>query len=160
MQKPIEMLAEIANNEFKGPSLHGKALLPCLESLPLATVTSTDTYEKYSVWGIALHALFEKHATIKLLGGKVALDPFPYEEATWPKVPPKQDEAAWKRLLDELRVTHDAFVKALEAQGEAKWTQDLPQWKCTVGQVLQCLATHDLYHVAQIRNMGLKNLPK
>lgn len=160
MERPIEMLVEISKAEFDGPSLMGTAFLPYLKSLPLHTVTTTDTYEKYSVWGVALHVLFHKHATIQLLGGQTGLEPFPYEQADWPPVPKKQDQASWSRLLEELRTVQDSWLKALEASGMSRWDDELPQWKCTVGQVLQCIACHDMYHVAQIRNMGLKNLPK
>jgi uncharacterized damage-inducible protein DinB len=160
MNRPIEMLLEIAKTEFDGRSLMGTALMPYLRSLPLETVKSTGTCEGYSVWAIALHVLFHKHVTIKLLGGTTGLEPFPYQEADWPQVPARQDDAAWRRLLQELEIVHGQFLKAMEDHGAAKWNQELPQWKCTMGQVLECMACHDLYHVAQIRNMGLKDLPK
>jgi hypothetical protein len=134
--------------------------LPYLKSLQLEVVRSTETYEGYSVWAVALHVLFHKHATIGLLGGQAGLEPFPYEQTDWPPVPKKQDQASWNRLLEELGTVQDSWLKALEASGMSRWNDDLPEWKCTVGQVLQCIACHDMYHVAQIRNMGLKNLPK
>ncbi len=160
MDKSIEMLVRISRTEFDGPSLLGAAFLPCVRSLPFENLKSTETYEGYSVWAVVLHVLYHKYVTIKLLGGETGLEPFPYEEADWPGVPKRQDRGAWDRLLQELRTVHDFYIRALESSGMARWNDELPQWSCTVGQVLQCMACHDVYHIVQIRNMGLKNLPQ
>jgi hypothetical protein len=63
-------------------------------------------------------------------------------------------------LLSDLEVVHRAYLRALETFPAERWSEELPQWRCTIGDVLQCIATHDVYHLAQIRNMGLKDLAK
>ena len=50
---------------------------------------------------------------------------------------------------------HARFIAALGRFPMSRWDELLPAWNCTVGQVLDCMACHDLYHVAQMRNMGL-----
>jgi hypothetical protein len=155
MDKSLASIVSIAKTEFDGNSLMGKPFLPMVEGLPLGLVKSTETYEGYSVWGIALHVLYHKYSTIKLLGGETGLEPFPYEEADWPKVPADMSEAAWKRLLGELKTVHAAYIKAFENFDMKRWNEEIPAWKCTVGAVLETMAGHDLYHVVQLRNMGL-----
>jgi hypothetical protein len=159
MDKAIETLAGIARTEFDGPSLMGKPFLPYVRSLPFEVVRSNDTYEGYSVWGISLHVLFHKWAMLPIMGGAARPELYPYEQADWPKTPARQDAAAWSELLSNLERTQVAFLEALESMKPERLGEEIPAWSCSVRQALECMACHDLYHVAQIRNMGLKNLP-
>lgn len=159
MEMAIEVLIDITKTEFDGPSLMGKPFLPYVESLPLDVVRSNETYEGYSVWGITLHVLYHKWATLPIMGGSARPDLYPYEQADWPKMPAKQDAAAWAELLAKLGKTQKAYLETLKAMRSEKLDEDIAAWKCDVRQALECMACHDLYHVVQIRNMGLKNLP-
>ena len=158
MDRSMAALVRIASTEFDGPSLMGKAFLPCLESVPFEELASTSTYEGYSVWGTALHVLYHKWAAIRLAGGKAP--DYAYEEADWPSLPPKPDKAAWNRLLADLKAMQKAWLAALETFPMERWDETIPAWGCTVGQVLDCIVLHDLYHVAMIRNMGIRSLKK
>lgn len=160
MDARLESLVRIASTEFDGPSLMGAAFLPCLASIPFEDVARENTYEGYSVWGVALHVLYHKYAAIKLAGGAVSAAAYPYEEADWPRVPAERTKPAWEKLLAELAAMQAAWLKALGEFPMARWDESIPAWGCTVGQVLDCIALHDLYHVAQIRNMGLQSLRK
>jgi hypothetical protein len=159
MDKAIEALVNITRTEFDGPSLMGKPFLPYVKGLPLEVVRSNESYEGYSVWGITLHVLFHKWATLPIMGGTARPELYPYEQADWPKTPAKQDAAAWAELLADLEKTQGAYLETLKAMKAEKLDEDIAAWKCTVRQALECMAVHDLYHVVQIRNMGLKNLP-
>jgi hypothetical protein len=137
----------------------GKPFLPYVKGLPLDVVRSNETYEGYSVWGITLHVLYHKWATLPIMGGAARSELYPYEQADWPKTPAKQEAAAWDALLSNLEKTQAAYLETLMAMKGEKLDEDVAAWKCSVRQALECMAVHDLYHVAQIRNMGLKNLP-
>lgn len=160
MDAKLESLTRIARTEFDGPSLMGAAFLPCLASIPFEDVARGDTYEGYSVWGVALHVLYHKYAAIKLAGGAIPATAYPYEEADWPSLPAHLTKQAWEKLLAELAAMQTAWLAALGAFPMARWDEAIPAWGCTVGQVLDCIVLHDLYHVAQIRNMGLPSLRK
>ncbi|MDA8409334.1 MAG: hypothetical protein M0001_02960 [Treponema sp.] len=160
MDKSIETLLRITKTEWDGRSLMGKAFLPYVKGLPLDTVRSTATYEGYSVWGIALHVLYHKWAMLPIMGGSPRPELYPFEQADWPALPAKQDESAWKELLALLEKAHAAYIETLAAMPASKLGDSIAAWQCTVAEALETMCHHDLYHVVQIRNMGLKNLPR
>jgi len=160
MDARLESLIRIAETEFDGPSLMGLAFLPCLASIPFEEVAREDTYEGYTVWGVALHVLYHKYAAAKLAGGAIPATAYPYEEADWPSLPDDRGKAAWDNLLVQLATMQKAWISALGAFPMTRWDEAIPAWGCTVGQVLDCIVLHDLYHVAQVRNMGLASLKK
>lgn len=55
-------------------------------------------------------------------------------------------------------ISRKAWLAALRDFPMSRWDEPIPAWSCTVGQILDCIVLHDLYHVAMIRNMGLKSL--
>jgi len=156
MDPKLETLIRIASTEFDGPSLMGKAFLPCIKDIPFEDLTSDATYEGYTAWGVALHLLYHKWAAIKLAGSKAPA--YKYEEADWPKLPAKPDKAAWLTLVEDLKAMQKAWLAALGEFPMSRWDESISAWGCTVGQVMDCIALHDLYHSAMIRNMGLKSL--
>lgn len=160
MDKAIATLVSMTKTEWDGRSLMGKPFLPFVKGLPLEVVKSVDTYEGYSVWGIALHVLYHKWAMLPVMGGAQRPELFPYEQADWPKPPAVQDAAAWKELLALLEKVHGAYVESLAAMPASKLEERIAAWDCTVAEALESMSHHDIYHVVQIRNMGLKNLPQ
>lgn len=156
MDGRIETLIRIANAEFNGPSLMGQAFFPCIKALSLDMVTRADTFEGYSVWEIALHVLYHKYATIRLIKNSPEIPEYLYEETDWPTPGMKTDKSSWEKLLAEIKAMHETWIKALETFPMSRYNEPIPAWNCTVGQVLECIACHDMYHVAQIRNMGLR----
>jgi hypothetical protein len=159
LDRAIETLGNITKTEFDGPSLMGKPFLPYVRSLPLEVVKNNETYEGYSVWGITLHVLFHKWAMLPILGGNARPELYPYEQADWPRLPARQDSEGWAELLSKLEKTQAAYLETLVAMKPERMADWIEAWKCTVRQAAECMGYHDLYHVVQIRNMGLKNLP-
>ncbi len=159
MEGTIETLVRIANAEFSGASLMGPAFLPCVTSMSLDAVRSTDTFEGYSVWKIALHVLYHKYAAIRLIDSSRPTPAYRYEETDWPTPPQPLSQSSWESLLVELGAMHKAWIEALGAFPMSRYEELIPAWNCTIGQVLECIACHDMYHVAQIRNMGIRPAP-
>jgi len=160
MDKAINTLLRITKTEWDGKSLMGTPFLPYVKNLPLDAVRSTSSYEGYSVWGIALHVLYHKWAMLAVMGGAPRPELYPFEQADWPALPAKQDEKAWKELLALLEQVHAAYLETLSAMPAAKLDETIAAWQCSVADALETMSHHDLYHVVQIRNMGLKNLPR
>lgn len=159
MDRAIEALVRMTRREFEGPSLLGPAFLPYLRSLPLEAVRSRESYEGYSVWGISLHALYRKWVMLPLLGGGTRPELFPYEERDWPEAPAAGGQEAWTELLRRLEAVHGAYLEALAALRPDRMGEPVEAWGCTLGEAAEAMCHHDLYHLVQIRNMGLKNLP-
>jgi len=159
MDRALETLIRMTRREFEGPSLLGAAFLPYVKSLPLEVVRSRESYEGYSVWGIGLHVLFRKWVMLPLLGAGARPELYPYEEKDWPGPSQPEDAEAWAELLGRLEAVQGAYIGALEALRPERLEDRIGAWGCTLGEAAEAMCHHDLYHLVQIRNMGLKNLP-
>jgi len=153
-----EMIISIANQEFAGPSLNGPALIETLRSLAPEEAASTDTYEGYSAWGVALHVLYFKHLVASELGAEVP--PYNYEPVGFPKQPAETSRAAWDTLIGELELTHAGLIAAVEGASEERLNEIHESWKMPVWNSLMWAISHDTNHTAQIRSMGLPSLRK
>jgi len=156
MQTSLSLLIWLAEAEYDGGSFNGPNLVKTLRSLTMEQVTTEETYEGYSVWGIVLHLMYWKHFIARVLGD-AALGDFPYQGENWPALPEESSEAAWSRTLSEQDEIHEAYVAALRAFPEGRLGEKM-EWGCPFGEAIAWMTTHDTYHIAQIRNMGLKGL--
>ena len=158
MSTTIETLAALTEAEYDGASFNGAPLRKTLSGLTLEQATTTDTFEGYSVCGIVLHLLYWKHTLSKLLGGTGAFPEFPYEEKDWPAVPDDVTEAWWASLLSNLDQAHRDYTATLRGLAEARLDDQIEEWKCSRRQACAWMSSHDTYHLAQIRNMGVSDL--
>lgn len=151
-------MIDLSNHECVSGSLNGPALLETLRSLSAEEAVSTDTYEKYSAWSIALHVLYYKHPIAVELGAD--LPPFGYGENDFPDAPEHPTEEAWQKLIGEIEATHLAFVSALAEVDDAKLKGNYAKWDMPLGASVEWVVSHDVNHNGQIRNMGLPSLKK
>lgn len=154
MDQRISLLSEMTKIEYDGAPFNGPSLMKTLEELDVDQVLSTDTHEGYSVWGIVLHLIFWKYSLSRQLGGSGGFDTFPYEEKDWPALPEEKTKDAWDSVLNDMATVHKAYIDALESFPAEKLGDELALWHCSYLKAVSWMATHDLYHVAQIRNMG------
>ena len=154
MQNQLKWLAQIKSTEYNGGSFNGPNLVKTLKSLTLDQVTSTDTFEKYTVWGIVLHLMKWKYELAVVLGAK-NLGPFEYKGDNFPELPGDLSTQAWDKTLTEMDAIHKGYMQALSEFAEKKLDDDMA-WGCSFGEAIAWMTTHDTYHTAQIRNMGLE----
>lgn len=158
MSRAVGLLIEMMNAEFDGDCFNGPPLMQTLQALTLEQALDTETYEGYSAWGIVLHLAYWKDAIARGLGG-AELAPFPYEASNWPALPEEATAEGWRELLEVLAVTHRELVAAIASYTDEALEARDPEWNVRYGKVISWIATHDTYHTAQIRNMGLRGLP-
>ena len=103
-----------------------------------------------------LHLMHWKHFQARVLGD-TTLDDFPYEGENWPALPEGRSEAAWLQTLADQEEIHAAYMAALKAFPAERLGEKM-EWGCPFGEAIAWMTTHDTYHIAQIRNMGLKGL--
>ncbi|MDF1515525.1 MAG: DinB family protein [Anaerolineae bacterium] len=154
MHETIKWLLTIINNEYNGNSFNGPNLVKTIQQLTLEQVVSTDNFEGYSVWGIVLHLMKWKYELAKALGN-TDLEPFPYDGDNFPLLPDVRTPEAWDNTLRHMDRLHAAFVDALAVFDPTKLDEAMV-WGCTYGEAIAWMTTHDAYHTAQIRNMGLE----
>jgi uncharacterized damage-inducible protein DinB len=156
MDSRIELLVKITENEFAGNPFNGPSLLKTLQSLSIEQIRSTETLEGTSVWAVTLHLIYWKDSLCQKLGGKSAFDPFPHEQKDWPSITGDKTADSWSTTTTDLGKAHKAYINALETLPERRLKEEIADWKCTLLEAVSWMSTHDLYHAAQIRNMGVK----
>jgi uncharacterized damage-inducible protein DinB len=156
METKLEAMLAMADNEFEGKSFNGPCLMETLDALSFKDAASTATYEGYSAWEIAVHCAFYKHLIARALGASV--EAFPYAEANFSPLPEPADDAGWKAARGLLRRSHRAVMAAVRAAPAAKLAEIWPTWDVSFADAVAWLCTHDIYHNAQIRSMGLAGL--
>jgi hypothetical protein len=162
MVNKFDYLADLADAEFDGESYNGKSLIATLSRLDAAAAAADSSFEGYSAWSVALHVAYCKWLVAKALldeAGKADLGPYP-----WPvgeggfAQPEDRSQAAWEAFLAWLSRTHRIAMKAMRAGAEADFNKELPEWGIPVGKAAIWLCSHDSYHTAQIRNMGVPGI--
>ena len=152
MSIDLPLILWLTESEYNGGSFNSPNLVKTLAEYSLDQVTSTNTFEGHTVWGVVLHLIYWKHQLAAALGGEVGA--LSFDGSDFPPLPEDKSEAAWGRTLAEMDKVHAAYIAALEAFDEQR-LGDKMAWGCTYGEVIAWMATHDTYHTAMIRNMGV-----
>ena len=152
----IKLLIDLANQECLSGSFNGPALVETLRLLSPEEAASTETYEGYSAWSVALHVLYFKHLIASELG-EVPVT-YDYEKADFPKPPDEITQASWDKVIGDIEATHRSFADGLAAATTEKLEATYESWKIPLGKAVAWAISHDSNHNAQIRNMGLPTL--
>ena len=156
MDASREYLIWLGETEFGGGSFNGPSLIETLKSLSAKEATSTETYEGYSAWGVALHVLYFKYTIGKELGAEFPA--YTYDENGWPALPDDPSEETYAAMIADLETFHRAAMAAFKSATDEKLASPMPGWKTSLGNAFAWLVAHDTNHNTQIRNMGLASL--
>lgn len=155
-------LADLADAEFGGDSYNGASLMATLGKLDAASASADSTFEGYSAWSVALHVAWCKWVVAKALLGEAAdasLGPYPWPEGKGGFLEPSDSSpAAWTELQVFLQRVHETVMKALREADAVSLAREVPEWKIPLDKAAAWLCTHDTYHTAQIRNMGVPGI--
>jgi hypothetical protein len=158
MDTRFALMLEMADSEFDGDSLNGPSLMKTLDSLGFAEAASTTTYEGYSAWEIAMHCAYYKYLIARALGGGSELEPYPFATGNFPPLPESPDEAGWSKAKSYLRRAHLSCMETIRAAAPEKLDGVFAAWEMSFRHAISWLCTHDIYHNAQIRSMGIPSL--
>lgn len=157
MDPRLELIAKVTEAEFRGKSLNGKSLVDTIEDLSLEQVTTTETHQNFTVWAVVMHNMYFKWKLLTYIEPETDLD-FPYDHKSFPALPGAADEAEWEKTKALNLEIHDRYMEALGRFDGGRLQEVIPDWDETFGDMIAWTATHDSYHVAQIRNMGVPGL--
>lgn len=155
MNAQVKYFYDMAEAEFRGESWNGASFWETIKSLKAAEAASTETWEGYSVWELVHHQAQFKDILARSLGFSPWPEGYPVAEINRPELPEAQTEQAWQKAQTLLSKAHKAVMAAIAAMEDSKWVEIMPEWKIPYGQAVAWLFSHDTYHTAQIRNMGL-----
>lgn len=159
MDKFPQALIDLADAEFDGESFNGPPLMKTLDGLSPEQAAWKETWEGYSAWEVALHVAYYKFYIARALAGEGRTGPYPFEKGSfgfW--MPSEPTEAAWKEVRAYLRKSHKLAMEAIGAASGAKLGEIMPKWEIPFAKAATWLCTHDTYHTAQIRSMGVPGL--
>lgn len=154
----FDTITRILDQEFFGPTANGEAFLPLLNRLTFDQVMDKRTWERYSVVEIAHHVAYWKYELVRFLG-KSDLKPV-FELADFPPIQSNFSQTDWSTCMAYLKSVHSAVSQAILALNPEDLERSMPddEGSMTLGEYLLWLTTHDTYHTAQIRSMGLEGI--
>lgn len=151
-------LLDLADAEFDGTSFNGLPMMQTLEGLSAARAASKATWEGYSAWEVVNHNIYFKYFVARSLGVAAPMEPYPYAKVDFAPAPNEPTEEKWRETLAYFRRAHEVCTAALRALTEERLDAEMPEWKVPYRLAIAWLCTHDTYHTAQIRSMGVPGL--
>lgn len=82
---------------------------------------------------------------------------WPHEKTSFPPLP-EANEENWQKTISLSDEIHEAYMRLLNGLTAEDLERQIEDWECSAGELIAWIATHDTYHAAQIRNMGVKGL--
>jgi hypothetical protein len=160
MKNTTELLLDIIDDAFDRIGWQGPMNLKnTIEQLTLEQLIYNKTTEGYCAWQIVLHCAYWKWVVAGLLSDSTPAD-FPRAPKDFPTLPEEPNESDWKKDFNLLLEQHMLVRKAVLQFPEEKWFEITkpPHDPMTYIKRVYGLAAHDVYHTAQIRNMGIPGI--
>jgi hypothetical protein len=159
MKSRFDTMLDYAEAEFEGKSYNGASLFATLAALDHASAAADSCFEGYSAWSVAMHVARCKWlvaASFLDEAGRSELGPYPFPVGKADFcAPPDTSAEAWESFLAYLRRVHAMAMRAIRESSDEAFDREMPEWGIPNGRAAAWLFTHDSYHAAQIRNMGL-----
>lgn len=152
--KRKQSLADHLDSVFYGKAWHGAALLPTIEKFKLAPA-AIENDEGFSAWKIVLHCAYWKFDVRRRLTIGTPRPIFGRKPRDFPRLPAEISDKTWeadKRFLEE---EHRLLREAVLALPEALLDEVPPRGHFTHSGYILGAASHDVYHTAHIRNLGV-----
>jgi uncharacterized damage-inducible protein DinB len=151
----LKYLAWLTDTEYQGKSVNGKSFKETLNALSFEEAMNRETFEGFSAWDMVFHNFYWKNEILSFIGEKIETG---FEEKNFPKKKELDNEAEWKEMLELSDTIHTQYMKALENLEEDALDEDIESWDMKLGHAIAWIASHDSYHNAQLRSMGIPSL--
>ena len=151
----LKWISYLTEREYTAGSFNGPAFMQTVKKLTLAQAADSDTHDGFTAWSIVLHDAYFKWKVLEFF--HPGAHAWPHEQRSFPTLPEVSEEN-WQATISLSDDIHGAYMELLEKLTSEDVEREIAEWECSVGQALAWIATHDSYHAAQIRNMGVKGL--
>ena len=150
MDTRVRLLVEIFDQAYRAPSWHGTPLKGTLRGVSARDALWRPGLKRHCIWELVLHTAYWKCMVRRRLLRDAEIS-FPRSGANWPELPPRTNEAAWRRDLALLRDQH-RLLRAVVARFPAT-RLNARGWRSswTNAQHVYGIASHDLYHAGQVQ---------
>lgn len=154
----LTLLLHALDTAFDRKAWHGPTLKGVLRGVNASTAAWVPAPGRNSIWGLVLHCAYWKHRVAahlaKALTGVrgVRLEdhdyPFPRTPSHMPALPTPATPKAWKTDLRLLNASHRALRDLATRVPAARLRRKRGKYAPT--ELLQGIASHDLYHAGQM----------
>lgn len=145
--------------EFPGISF-GVTLLGTLEAIPVDEYFSCATFEGYTAAEIVGHLAYAKWFLLEQLEPGAGGD-YPFPVGLEGFVRGWESGVGTKSAqIDYIASVHGAAMERVRALRSNDYPRRIAQWKMSAFEACLWFCQHDIYHLAQIRNMGLPSLKR
>ena len=153
-QKEISRIIDSLNRVFDGAAWHGQSVMDVLEGISFK-VAFAPSDKIHCICELVQHMTAWRHFAIKKLQGDMV-----YEVSTkenWKQFE-KQDAAAWKEILEDLRSSQKALIDALKVMDDEHLEDEVDKKAYSYYTLIHGVIHHDLYHLGEIALLARLNL--
>ncbi|HUX12864.1 MAG TPA: DinB family protein [Spirochaetia bacterium] len=149
-----KMLTAHLDSVFYGKAWHGASLLGTIRRLD-SKQAILENREGFSPWKILLHCAYWKFDVRRALSQSAEQPTFPRKPRDFPRLPDVPDEQAWRADKEFLEEQHIALRNVVESFPTELLDEVPPKRSFTYAGLVLGAASHDVYHTAHIRNLGV-----
>ena len=151
----LKWIGYLTEVEYNSGSFNGPAFMETVRQLTLEQAADGNTHDGYTSWSIVLHDAYFKWKVLEFF--EPGAHDWPHEKTSFPALPEVTD-SHWQDAIALSDSIHAAYMGLMDRLSAEDVEREIEEWECSVGQALAWIATHDTYHAAQIRNMGVLGL--
>jgi len=136
----------------------GVSLIDTVEQLSVDEYFSSRTYEEYSVAEIIGHLMYCKWYLLKSLATDFK-EEYPFTvglqgfHRSW-----SRDRHQKQQQIDFIQKIHPILMSEIDVMKEESYGKIITDWNMSAYESVHWICQHDIYHLSQIRNMGICTL--
>lgn len=147
---PSDILLTLLDQSYNHPSWHGTNLSGSLRGLKVPALSWRPGPKRHNIWEIAVHCAYWKYVVRRrMLGEKRGS--FPLKGSNWFKRIGVEGPEVWKADLALLDDCHQQLRTVVRGLTERDLRRKSAKGKWTLLQMVEGIASHDLYHAGQIQ---------
>lgn len=153
MKKPsanVKQLLGLLDEAYERKAWHGPNLRGSLRGVSARQAAWRPARGRHNIWELALHAAYWKYAVERrIAGGKRGS--FPVKGSNWFKLPPQQNDRAWRDTLALLSASQKSLRKTVASLSDRDLKRVPEGSTVSIAATVTGLAYHDVYHAGQIQ---------
>ncbi len=146
----ILLLLGLIDQAYDAPAWHGPNLRASIRRVKAQAAAWRPGPDRRSIAEIVVHAAYWKYAVRRLLRGD-APGSFPLKGTNWFVLADPLSEKDWAGYVKLLEAEHRTLREAVSEVDPARLGDPSPKKTYRVVDLIQGVASHDLYHAGQIQ---------
>lgn len=146
----IQFLIDLLDRAYNRKSWHGTNLRGSLRGLSVDELIWRPDRNRHNIWEITIHCAYWKYVVLRRIK-KLEKGGFPRSPSDWPVIPPITNLKNWRLDVAILNKYHNELKETVTQLSPGYLQNNPPKGEFTFTQLVQGVASHDLYHAGQIQ---------